>query len=341
MASIQTDGLAQGHPAAVQHDADIAGARRPDRRGWKLAARFALLAGLMTPPWAASGAVASIEPQAKVVDGRQETATSIVARNPRVAEADKAEMTFETNRNTYISPLTSPQVAREISHYEQIVRANPSNASAWNNLGHLRLRTGDLQGAKRAYHAVLKLGLYHGSREVQAGAYANLGIVYKSIGDLERAQLAHKKALTLSTRIGRRDRMADAYINLGVIHQAKGNYEEAIEAQQRALNINRQLGNREGMANAYGNLGVVYRLTGDLLKAETSLTKSLAMKEHLGDREGVAKAHANLGSIYRSRGNRREACRLWSRAQSEFGAVNHQQWENTVRAWMAETKCGR
>lgn len=304
---------------------------------------LSLLAFLTAPPPPLTAADAATPAFTSTTSGESRQAKRSAARSSRVqiAQAGEPEMSFGPGSTRHLSTLMSPKIANQIAKYEKAVHVNPRNASAWNKLGHLRLRTGDAEGAKRAYHAVLKLGLYHGNREVQAAAYANLGIVYKTAGDLDRAQLAHQKALKLNTRIGRRDRMADAYINLGVIHQAKGDYQDAIDAQLKALAINKQLGNREGMANAYGNLGVVYKLTGELLKAETSLTSSLTIKEHLGDREGVAKAYANLGSIYKSRGNIDEACRLWSRAHGEFGAVNHRPWKNTVRSWMAETSCNR
>ncbi len=341
MDALKFDGSAQGRPTSVlQHkQIDVPEQLRDGR--WVRTLGLALFAGLLISPWTMAGAVAPAEPSAQVVHGGQGAAIADIAHHRRFAEADAADRTFGFDGSSMRSPLISAKIANQIAKLEKAVHVNPRNASAWNNLGHLRLRTGDVEGAKRAYHSVLKLGLYHGNREVQAAAYANLGIVYKSSGDLDRAKVAHQKALKLNTRIGRRDRMADAYINLGVIHQAKGDYDEAIDAQLKALTINKQLGNRAGMANAYGNLGVIYKLTGDLLKAETSLTSSLTIKEHLGDQEGVAKAHANLGSIYQSRGNIGEACRLWSRAYNEFTAVNHRQWANVVRSWMSEANCRR
>ena len=313
---------------------------RPKRRGLSRSVHalgVALAVGLMATPWLVAEAAMPTDTRAEQF--RAQTTPSGNVRQSRVAEASTGNIPFSFGDTAPISPLISPKIAGQITKLERTVHVNPRNATAWNRLGHLKQRTGDLEGAKRAYQAVLKLGLYHGNREVQAAAYANLGIVYKISGDLDRAQVAHQKALRLNTRIGRRDRMADAYINLGVIHQAKGEYEAAIDAQLKALAINRQLGNRPGMANAYGNLGVIYKLTGDLLKAETSLTSSLTLKEHLGDREGVAKAHANLGSIYLSRGNIGEACRLWSRAHVAFNAVNHRQWAKVVKTWMLEASC--
>ena len=71
--------------------------------------------------------------------------------------------------------------------YRQAVNLDPENTEGWTQLGHLLLRTGQLDDAADAYSKTLTLGEKASNRSLIASAYGNLGIVYKIRGDFTQA----------------------------------------------------------------------------------------------------------------------------------------------------------
>jgi tetratricopeptide (TPR) repeat protein len=165
--------------------------------------------------------------------------------------------------------------------YTKATELDPDDAEAWNQLGHLQKRVGELDAAIKSYERALTLGNSSADQAMIAAATGNLGLIYRRRGDLDAAESMHKKALA----------------------------------------INEALGGKEGMANQYGNLGLIYQTRGDLDAAEAMHKKSLAIEEALGRKEGMASDYANLGLVCRTRGDLEGACECWRRALQLFQKV--------------------
>ncbi|NOX82162.1 MAG: tetratricopeptide repeat protein [Alphaproteobacteria bacterium] len=187
--------------------------------------------------------------------------------------------------------------------WKRVTELAPDDADAYNQLGHLYRRLGDLFAAEKAYKEVLSLGHQSADKMLLAVAYGNLGLIEKTRGNLDAAEAYHKKSLAIEKELGRKEGMASDYGNLGLIEKTRGNLDAAEAYLKKSLSLNEALGRKEGMANQYGNLGLIEQTRGNLEAAETYLKKSLAIEIELGRKEGMASDYGNLGLIEQTRGN--------------------------------------
>jgi protein O-GlcNAc transferase len=130
---------------------------------------------------------------------------------------------------------------KSLQAYRRVVELDPDNAEGWTQLGHLLVRTGQVDHAVDAYRKVLTRGEETSDDRLLASAYGNLGNVYQVRGDLDQAEAMYR----------------------------------------RSLELNEALGRKEGMANDYGNLGNVYRIRGDLDQAEAMYRRSLELYQEI------------------------------------------------------------
>ena len=258
--------------------------------------------------------------------------------------------------------------------YQQAVVLDPENPDGWNQLGHLQIRTGNLDAAIQSYNHVLQIGEAGGQKMLLAVATGNLGIIYQTRGELHKAEEYYKKSLAIEEELGRKEGMANQYGNrgniyrirgelekaeeyyrkslaineelgrkegvanqygnLGIIYQIRGELEKAEEHYRKALAINEELGRKEGMASQYGNLGIIYKIRGELDKAEEHYKKSLAISEELGSKEVMANQYGNLGNIYQTRGELEKASDVWGKSKSLFLAIGADHMAKKVQGWI-------
>ena len=188
---------------------------------------------------------------------------------------------------------------KSLEAYQNAVALDPDDVEAWNKLGHLRYRLGDLDGAVSTYEKILSLGNTISDKEMIAVATGNLGIVYETRGDLDEAEDMYRKSLAL----------------------------------------NEQLGRKQGMAADYGNLGIVYRARGDLDEAEDMYRKSLALNEQLGRKQGMAADYGNLGMLTIERGDEKAGCALLKDAKRLFMELGAADKVELVASWIEEKGC--
>ena len=194
-----------------------------------------------------------------------------------------------------------------LSAYQQASELDPSNPDAWNQLGHLYKRVGELGKSIDAYETILTLP-EGTSNEWQAIVYGNLGIVYQTRGELDRAVEMFEKSLAIN----------DHWVDRKVWQTSTAIWATSTERGANWIVLSRclrnhwpskALGRQDGMASVYGNLGNVYRTRGELDRAVEMFEKSLAINEALGRQDGMANQYGNLGNVYRTRGRTGSCCR--------------------------------
>ena len=109
--------------------------------------------------------------------------------------------------------------------YEQILTADPENASAWHFLGVLHHQTGNSDAAITAINNALELDPHYGD------AHNNLGNIYRETNQHDEALRAYERAVEVAPNL------ADAWNNLGVTRSGRGEFAEAEKAYTRALEI--------------------------------------------------------------------------------------------------------
>jgi protein O-GlcNAc transferase len=193
---------------------------------------------------------------------------------------------------------------KALEAYRSATKLDPNDPTAWNQLGFLLTRVGQLDDGARAFERVVVLSQRIGDKNQVASAYANLGVNYRVRDDLVGAEEITFKSLKLYEELGRKDGMALAYVMLAMIYQRRGEDNRAELMALEGLKLFEELGQKDGMAAAYGILAPIYAMRGDPRAEETALN-SLKLFEELGAKPGVAAAYAGLGGLYHTRGDPR------------------------------------
>ncbi|MBU7581317.1 MAG: glycosyltransferase [Nostoc sp. TH1S01] len=130
--------------------------------------------------------------------------------------------------------LKKPQQALE--HYQAAIKLPIYpilKLGAYNNLGNLLKDAGDLNNAKKAYEAALKIDPDF------ATGYYNLGMTLKALNLFTDAIACYQKAIKLNPYY------AEAYQNLGVVQLKVGNLQASLTAFKNAILLHEQQQNLE------------------------------------------------------------------------------------------------
>jgi tetratricopeptide (TPR) repeat protein len=109
--------------------------------------------------------------------------------------------------------------------YNQAIKLNPNDFSAYNNRGNVKLSKGDLGGAMADYNQAIRLNPKY------ATSYNNLGNIKLRKGDLNGAMADLNQAIELNPQYGL------AYRNRGNAKRKKGDLDGAIADFNRALKL--------------------------------------------------------------------------------------------------------
>ena len=155
--------------------------------------------------------------------------------------------------------------------WREILRVEPNNGKAYNNLGNALRRQGKLAEALAAHQKALQLN--HNDAE----AYVGIGNVLNAQGKPEEALASHKKAIQLNPKL------AIAYNGLGNALSDQKKLDEAIAAYQKAIELDPKF------AYAYNNLGIALYDQKKLDEAIAAYRKAIELDPK------YAAAYNNLG----------------------------------------------
>jgi tetratricopeptide (TPR) repeat protein len=177
--------------------------------------------------------------------------------------------------------------------FRQVIRINPQDTNAYNNLGLALRRQGKLEEAITNYQKAIQLD------PKDASAYNNLGIALSDQGKLEEAITNYQKAIQLNPKD------ASAYNNLGIALSDQGKLEEAITNYQKAIQLDPKY------AIAYYNLGIALRRQGKLEEAITNYQKAIQLDpKFAGAYNSLAIALYNQGKLEEAITNYQKAIQL-------------------------------
>ena len=112
-----------------------------------------------------------------------------------------------------------------MADYDQAIKLNPKDASAFNNRGNAKFAKGDLNGAMADYNQAIKIN------PKNTLAYNNLGNVKLRKGELDGAMADLNQAIQLNPQYGL------AYRNRGNAKRRKGDFDGAIADFNRAIKV--------------------------------------------------------------------------------------------------------
>jgi len=120
-----------------------------------------------------------------------------------------------------------------LSHFQDAVAINPSDADSNLNIGAYDQRHKNMPAALEQYEKVITLTQdnFRLTLPIRDQAFRNMGYVYLSQGDLARARASFQQAVDLNPQDG------EAWIGLGVMEQRLGEPNRAVDAYNHALRI--------------------------------------------------------------------------------------------------------
>ena len=157
--------------------------------------------------------------------------------------------------------------------YKEILKTNPNNLTAMNNLGILLRSLGRFDEAEASYKKVIEL------KPDYVEAHNNLGVLLRSLGRFDEAELSYKKAIELKPDY------VEAHNNLGNVLKELGRFDEAEASYKKAIEL------KPDYVQAHNNLGVTLQKLSRFDEAEASYKKAIEIKPD------YVEAHNNLGVV--------------------------------------------
>lgn len=164
-----------------------------------------------------------------------------------------------------------------IREFKYAIQLNPNNYKAYNALGVMDLRAGNLDNAKKNIEKALSIAPNY------AVAIDNLGTVYLAKGNTSKAETYFKKAVSVNPN------SSAAYYHLAQLEYTNGNYARCLTY------INKCLAWKGYSSYAYNLRGDAYKQQGNEAAAIASYKKAIEITP-----ENLA-PYANLASIYETR----------------------------------------
>jgi len=177
-----------------------------------------------------------------------------------------------------------------ITLWNDVLKKDPHNIIAYNNLGSHYLFAGEYQSAISYYKKAIAINPHY------AQAHNNVCSAYLSMHKLDDAFVACRNAIVLKPHY------EDALINMGKIYHAVGRYDDAIKMYRYTHGINPH------NAESYNELCSTYLVTGNYKEASHACQKALSLKPH------IPEAYINLGTINVFLGKHEEAILLYKKA---------------------------
>ncbi len=184
----------------------------------------------------------------------------------------------------------SGRFAEAASMLEELLREEPRNSSALEQLGIVSFQRGD---AKRAVQCLQMAAELAPGNEF---AWNNLGVVLEATGEFAQATESYRRAIAVNPQ------RAALHFNLGNTLRSLGQIAEAEESFRRCLRLD------STHAQALHNLGVLRKEAGDAAEAERLLRSAVNLAPEIAD------AQVNLGSVLQTLGRDEEALQCYRNA---------------------------
>ncbi|MFM5892762.1 MAG: tetratricopeptide repeat protein [Dolichospermum sp.] len=183
--------------------------------------------------------------------------------------------------------------------WREILRVEPNNGKAYNNLGNALRRQRKLAEALAAHQKALQIN--HNDAE----AYVGIGNVLNAQGKPEEALAYHKKALQLNPKL------AIAYNGLGNALSDQKKLDEAVAAYQKAIELDPKY------ATAYNNLGNALSDQKKLDEAISKYRTALSLPEDTSVTPTTAHTAANngLGLVWQEKGELKKAIQYFDESE--------------------------
>ena len=131
-----------------------------------------------------------------------------------------------------------------------------------------------------------------------AYAYNNLGVIQNRIGNLDKALEYFFNSQRLHRAIGNQDGLAATLNNIGTVYSSKKDYQRALQYFLDAYRINENLQDTSRIIGSLNNIGNIHLAMNEDELAMEYYRGSLTLYDSLQDKYQVFDPHTNVGNIY-------------------------------------------
>jgi tetratricopeptide (TPR) repeat protein len=193
--------------------------------------------------------------------------------------------------------------ARRAQHRARARGDSSAIAEASTVLGRGFIRAARFRAAKRALLHGLRVARESGDRLRQGLVLREIGNLKVREGDLEGALERYNRSLELLRASRARPDESAVVHNIGVVRSCLGDYRAALTALQAAIDVSNAAGDIQGIASSTVELGHTYAQLGDLRQARALLGTALQIAGTLSDSVLAVEANALLGWVHVRSGN--------------------------------------
>lgn len=167
-----------------------------------------------------------------------------------------------TIQELYQQALQSTDPAQAIALYEQIIRLDPQNSEAYNNIGELYGSLNQLGKAMPYFLKAIELNPMMGVY------YSNLALVFQCQGNVEEAIDNYSKSIALQPSWS-------AYNNRATLYNYRNEFDKAVADCSASLKMKRQPGEICTKAHLYATRAKAYMGMGEYRKALNDLNAGM------------------------------------------------------------------
>lgn len=244
-------------------------------------------------------------------------------------------------KQAYASAMDMLQQALQV----QPQLADPrAEAEILNEMGNVRLHSGNTEEALLYYLKSLILRTNIGDRPLIARSSVNIGIAYREQGMIGHAIGYLEQAVALMYH-GEAKPAEQVYAlqNLAIAYNQRGNHARAVETYRRALDLAGYMGDELLSARLLRNVAQAQRENGQLHDAQTSLTRALRLAQSQQSPADIANIYNEQGNVERQLRSYEQAMVLFQKAAEVYGSIENAQGQAMCLRKMGEvlTDLGR
>ena len=195
------------------------------------------------------------------------------------------------------------QKARALGSKLVLARALYLEASANENLSHVKEATEAAEEASKIYAAVGDLKGVAGTLEVSAMVLADQGNLSAALGK-------YKEELAIARKLGNRRGESSALNNMALVLDEQGDREAARAFWQQALSGFQDISDKSNSVRTLVNIGGVFKDEGDHAIAKKTYEQALAVAREINDQDGISLALASIGTVLDAQGHGSDARKM-------------------------------
>lgn len=215
-----------------------------------------------------------------------------------------------------INPQYSYDCARMAEYFAKKGNAPYYLAKAYNLLGVLYYRKGELNESLRFHKLALKIRTEIDDKKGLAMSHTNLGNIYTDLRLFQLAEQSYLLALAINENLNQYKQVDNCLVNLGVLQTELGRLVSAENYFNLALKNAVSRFDYELEASCLNNLGEVHLKNGEYDKAIAVSVNSLKVKALMENDMEMADSYLTLASVYIKKKDKLKANEFLQKADS-------------------------